>query len=42
MARWRLPNLHGFGFTLSVIVAVVLAMIWPGLFSHWGASRRRS
>jgi BASS family bile acid:Na+ symporter len=35
--KWRLPNLHGFGFTLSVAVAVVLAMIWPGLFSSWGS-----
>lgn len=35
--KWRLPNLHGFGFTLSVAVAVALAMIWPGLFSSWGS-----
>jgi BASS family bile acid:Na+ symporter len=35
--KWRLPNLHGFGFTLSVVIAVVLAMIWPGLFSSWGS-----
>ena len=35
--KWRLPNLHGFGFTLSVVMAVVLAMIWPGLFSSWGS-----
>jgi len=36
MARWRLPNLHGFGFTLSVVVAVALAMKWPDLFRSWG------
>lgn len=36
MSKWRLPNLHGFGFTLSVIVAVGLSMTWPQLFSRWG------
>ena len=36
MARWRRPNLHGFGFTLSVIVAVALAMTWPQLFRSYG------
>jgi BASS family bile acid:Na+ symporter len=36
MTRWRLPNLHGFGFTLSVVVAVAASMAWPGLFSRWG------
>jgi len=41
MAKWRLPNLHGFGFTLSVIVAVALAMIWPQLFSSWGSFQTR-
>lgn len=35
--KWRLPNLHGFGFTLSVIVAVALSMTWPQLFSRWGS-----
>lgn len=35
--KWRLPNLHGFGFTLSVIVAVALSMSWPHLFSRWGS-----
>ena len=39
MAGWRVPNLHGFGFTLSVVVAVVLAMIWPAAFRQWAASR---
>ena len=39
--KWRLPNLHGFGFTLSVVIAVVLAMIWPGLFSSWGSFQTR-
>jgi len=39
--KWRLPNLHGFGFTLSVAVAVVLAMIWPGLFTSWGSFQTR-
>ena len=32
----RLPNLHGFGFTLAVIVAVAVSMVWPQLFSRWG------
>jgi BASS family bile acid:Na+ symporter len=39
--KWRLPNLHGFGFTLSVVVAVVLAMIWPALFIRWGSFQTR-
>jgi BASS family bile acid:Na+ symporter len=37
MTRWRQPDLHGFGFTLAVLLAVGAAMIWPGLFSRWGA-----
>ncbi len=37
MAKWRLPNLHGFGFTLSVVIAVTLAMVWPQLFRSWGS-----
>jgi BASS family bile acid:Na+ symporter len=37
MAKWRLPNLHGFGFTLSVAAAVALAMSWPASFSRWGS-----
>jgi BASS family bile acid:Na+ symporter len=37
MARWRLPNLHGFGFTLSVALAVAASMTWPHLFSQWGS-----
>ncbi len=41
MAKWRLPNLHGFGFTLSVILAVTLAMIWPQLFRSWGSFQTR-
>lgn len=41
MSRWRWPNLHGFGFTLSVVVAVVLAMIWPQLFRRWGTFETR-
>jgi BASS family bile acid:Na+ symporter len=41
MAKWRLPNLHGFGFTLSVIIAVTLAMIWPQLFRSWGSFQTR-
>lgn len=36
MARWRLPNLHGFGFTLAVVVAVAASMTWPAQFSRWG------
>jgi BASS family bile acid:Na+ symporter len=36
MARWRLPNLHGFGFTLAVVVAVAASMTWPSQFSRWG------
>jgi BASS family bile acid:Na+ symporter len=36
MSQWRLPNLHGFGFTLSVALAVAFAMFWPGLFNRWG------
>jgi BASS family bile acid:Na+ symporter len=36
MTRWRWPDLHGFGFTLGVVVAVLAAMIWPGLFRRWG------
>jgi len=36
MSRWRLPNLHGFGFTISVALAVAASMTWPGLFSRWG------
>jgi len=40
MARRR-PNLHGFGFTLSVIIAVILAMIWPNLFRSWGSFETR-
>jgi bile acid:Na+ symporter, BASS family len=34
--KWRLPNLHGFGFTLSVMAAVALSLTWPGAFSRWG------
>ena len=41
MARWRLPNLHGFGFTLSVVIAVALAMAWPDLFRRWGDFQTR-
>jgi BASS family bile acid:Na+ symporter len=41
MAKRRLANLHGFGFTLSVIVAVMLAMIWPWLFRSWGGFQTR-
>jgi BASS family bile acid:Na+ symporter len=37
MARWRLPNLHGFGFTLSVALAVAASLTWPELFSQWGS-----
>jgi BASS family bile acid:Na+ symporter len=36
MAKWRLPNLHGFGFTLAVIAAVLASMTWPSLFNRWG------
>jgi len=36
MSPRRLPNLHGFGFTLSWALAVAAAMIWPGLFNRWG------
>jgi len=36
MSQRRLPNLHGFGFTLSVALAVAAAMTWPGLFNRWG------
>jgi BASS family bile acid:Na+ symporter len=35
--KWSRPDLHGFGFTLSVVIAVVLAMIWPELFRSWGS-----
>jgi BASS family bile acid:Na+ symporter len=34
--KWRLPNLHGFGFTLSVLAAVAVSMTWPQLFVRWG------
>ena len=37
MTRWRWPDFHGFGFTLAVALDVALSMIWPGLFSRWGA-----
>jgi BASS family bile acid:Na+ symporter len=37
MARLRLPNLHGMGFTLAVIAAVATSMTWPWLFNRWGA-----
>jgi BASS family bile acid:Na+ symporter len=40
--KWRPPNLHGFGFTLSVIVAVALSMTWPQLFSRWGSFETRN
>ena len=36
MPRWPLPNLHGFGFTLAVVVAVAASMTWPSHFSRWG------
>lgn len=32
----RTPSLHGFGFTLAVIVAVAASLAWPGPFSRWG------
>lgn len=35
--KWRLPNLHGFGFTLSVLLAVAVSMTWPQLFVRWGS-----
>jgi BASS family bile acid:Na+ symporter len=34
--RARLPNLHGFGFTLSIAAAVAAALAWPGYFTRWG------
>lgn len=37
MAQRRLPNLHGFGFTLAVILAVLASMAWPWLFARWGS-----
>jgi BASS family bile acid:Na+ symporter len=37
MSKWRLPSLHGFGFTVSVIVAVAVALVWPHLFDRWGS-----
>jgi bile acid:Na+ symporter, BASS family len=36
MSRWRLPNLHGFGFTISVALAVAASLTWPHLFDQWG------
>ena len=36
MSRWRRPNLHGFGFTISVALAVAASMTWPHLFDRWG------
>jgi len=32
-----MPNLHGFGFTLSVAIAVAASMTWPHLFNRWGS-----
>jgi BASS family bile acid:Na+ symporter len=36
MSPRRMPNLHGFGFTLSVAIAVAASLTWPHLFSRWG------
>jgi BASS family bile acid:Na+ symporter len=36
MSRWRLPNLHGFGFTISVALAVAASLTWPHAFDQWG------
>jgi len=41
MSQRRLPNLHGFGFTLSVALIVAVAMVWPGLFNRWGSFETR-
>jgi BASS family bile acid:Na+ symporter len=37
IVKRRPPNLHGFGFTLSVALAVAASMTWPSLFSRWGS-----
>jgi len=38
----RLPNLHGFGFTLAIVAAVLAAMAWPALLVRWGAFETRT
>lgn len=31
-----MPSLHGFGFTLAIVAAVLASMAWPGPFVRWG------
>jgi BASS family bile acid:Na+ symporter len=38
----RLPNLHGFGFTLAIVAAVLAAMAWPALLVRWGGFETRA
>ena len=35
-------SLHGFGFTLAVVAAVVASLVWPERFSRWGEFETRA